>query len=216
MGSKILIDDIFEISNYFRLIEERVQRGLYSDIEQLKFHLKMASQGRFCTGECQKTSQADADYKSFITCISESEDIFIDECDGSNSISNMVDVFDTIDNDFLSLSSNDVYFLTPRSIVDVYQLVKHVRFIDIFESVEPSIFLNQAQIVSFVLNYRFWLRKNGYGNFFPFESGGKVFFARVDIASDQKLSIHLYPFDYQHQWCANARSRFFLLRKNNL
>jgi hypothetical protein len=43
MDSKISVNDIFEISNYFRLIEEKVQRGLYSNIEQLKFHLKLAS-----------------------------------------------------------------------------------------------------------------------------------------------------------------------------
>jgi hypothetical protein len=96
----------------------------------------------------------------------------------------MIDIFDTIDNDFLSLNNDNESFLTPRSIVDIYQLFKHARFMNIFESGESSIFLNQAQIVSFVINYRFWLRKNGYGNFFPFESNGKFFFARIDITLD--------------------------------
>ena len=184
MGGEILIDDIFEISNYFRLIEEKIQRGLYSDIEQLKFHLKMASQSKFCTGECQKTSQSDVDYESFITCISENEEIFIDECDSSISIVDTVDVFDTVDGDFSGLNRDTKSFLTPRLVVDVYQLFKHARFGEIFKLTESAVFLNQSQIVNFILNYRFWLRKNGYGNFFPFESNGKFFFARIDITLD--------------------------------
>lgn len=150
----------------------------------------------------------------FLRLISEGETLIIDECDGSEILSDASDVFEWIDPDFINWGADergDVTSDTP--VVDVYELEKDGSFSQIYGAFSADLeklCLTQHQIKKFVQKHRRWLKEDGYGTFFLFKSNGHLFVASVNFRSDGRLNVIVGRFESDNVWDAEYRHRFVI------
>lgn len=146
----------------------------------------------------------------FLKLISGSEVLAIDACDGSEGLSNANDVFAWIDPDFEKYGADATGKASSRTEVVVYEMVKDASFVDMFTSLDKNmrkLLLTPHQIKKFVVNHREWLRTDGYGTFFLFESNNEIFVARVGFSSGDSHRVSVYRFENSSVWFAEFRHR---------
>ena len=88
-------------------------------------------------------------------------------------------------------------------------MVKDGTFKQLFGSLEGDVAklcFTQTQIKNFVKKHRNWLRTDGYGTFFLFQSKEKFFVADVHVLSDG-LHVYVYEFEDSFVWGAEDRHR---------
>ena len=146
----------------------------------------------------------------YLKLLSGAETLFLDECDGQQTVTNSKNVFYSIDNDFKNYGANEKGIATKKMAVEVHELVKNGKFTQIFGSLNSDLdklCLTQDQILNFIKNHKNWLRKDGYGTFFLFKSNGKFFVADVDVVSGG-LRVLVCHFGIDYVWSAEDRYRF--------
>lgn len=137
-------------------------------------------------------------------------DLFLEECDGQQIIANSKNIFYLIDSDFKNYGANEKGVATPKTPVEVHELVKSGKFSQIFGSMNSDLnklCFTQSQILNFIKNHKNWLRTDGWGTFFLFKSGEKFFVAGVDVAS-LGLDVRVHHFGRGNVWYAERRYRF--------
>jgi hypothetical protein len=136
--------------------------------------------------------------------------LILNESDGQNTIADSKNVFYSIDSDFKNYGANEKGVATPKTRVEVHELIKNGTFRQIFGSLNSDLdklCFTQDQILNFIKNHKSWLRTDGYGTFFLFKSNGKFFVAYVFVHSDG-LVFHVHHFDDVNVWNAVFRYRF--------
>jgi len=146
--------------------------------------------------------------ESFLRLISGEETITIDATDGTEVLADADDVFAYVDSDFKNWGANETGGATKEALVEVHEMTKDATFSQMFTSLSRSddvtkLCLTQGQIKSFVKNNRKWIRTDGYGTFFLFQSKGEIFVARVYCSSDGALYVNAGRFEYSDVWGAD-------------
>jgi hypothetical protein len=147
---------------------------------------------------------------SLLKLISGGETLTVDAYDGTEILADAKDVFNYIDSDFRNWKADEAGKATDETPVNVYEMVKDGTYAELFSSLNSDVeklFFTQAQIKGFVKKHRKWLRKDGYGTFFPFKSNGKRFVAFVYVFSDDRLSVLVRMFEGDGVWRAEGRPR---------
>lgn len=158
----------------------------------------------------------------------EDEEIFIEVCDGSQTLTEASDVFgNNIDNDFKRWGLNKKGKATDKTPVKVLELMKDGSCIHFFGSlfgaspdgikIEDFIEQNredlrkycfqQHQIKSFSVEHKDKLRKDGCATFFLFEEGNNFFVAHVYFNSDGTLYVFVRRLEHDIRWGAGNRHR---------
>lgn len=149
--------------------------------------------------------------KVFLRLISVKESLTLDAVDGTELISNAKKVFRWIDPDFKNWDANESGLATEETPVEVHEMVEDGMLSQIFNSVSVGdlnqLCLTQHQIISFVVKHKDWLRKDGYGTFFLFQSKGKFFVASVRFRGDGSLDVNVDLFEDSGVWIADGRPR---------
>ncbi len=173
---------LFEIGRQLR------QRGGYPFVaEALQKHLQLAVEGRFLTA-------LDVAKETIVRLISGDQILTIDAVDGTEILADAKDLFSYIDSDFINYNANEKGPATPETSVGVYELTQNATFSQMFGELNKDIkklCLTQHQIKNFVKKYRKWLRAEGYGTFFLFESKGNFFVADARFDSRGDLSVYV-------------------------
>lgn len=146
----------------------------------------------------------------YLNLISNGETLIIDACDGTEILVDAKDVFNYIDSDFRNWKADEPGQATGEMPIDVYEMAKDGTYSQLFNSLNPDVeklFFTQAQIKGFVKKHRKWLRKDGYGTFFPFKSNSKRFVANVLFNSVGGLIVDVYEFERGYVWYAEFRRR---------
>ncbi|MFH1820540.1 MAG: hypothetical protein ABH805_01350 [Candidatus Nealsonbacteria bacterium] len=146
----------------------------------------------------------------FLKLISGDEILSLDAVDGTETLANAKDVFNYIDSDLKNWGVDEEGPSTEKTIVDVYEMVKDATFSQMFGELNVDmrkLCLTQHQIKKFVEKHRKWLRTDGYGTFFLFESKGNFFVAFTFVTSFGELGVRVNQFEYSDVWCAELRPR---------
>ena len=163
----------------------------------------------------------------FLKLISSGENLVLDPVDGRETLTEAKDVFSYIDSNFKNWDANEPGQPTAETPVDVYEVVKDGEFASLFgslfgaspDSINIKEFIEkhrqalrkrcliQAQIKNFVKKHRKWLRTDGYGTFFLFESNGHFFVAFTYVTSDGKLYVNVFQFEYSYVCYAGRHLR---------
>ncbi len=100
----------------------------------------------------------------FLKLISGGESIVISEVDGTEILAKASDIFTWIDKDFINDGADQRGSATGETPVRVYEMMEDATFSQMFGSLSSDVrklCLTQAQIKSFVRNYKNWLRTAG-------------------------------------------------------
>lgn len=194
-----LTGELFEIGRQLRQ-----KNGYPFNPESLKKHLQDAVRGRFACLEAQN---------KFLRLISGGEALIIDECDGSRIIADAQDIFVHIDSDFKNWDTRDTFekeSATKETPAQVYEMEKDGTFPELFGSLSLNpwkVCLTQNQILNFVKKYRDWLRADGCGTFFLFQSKGQFLIVRMGINSFGGLEVDMEQFGCSLVWHTVYRHR---------
>lgn len=137
------------------------------------------------------------------------EPLIIDAVDGREILADASDVFAYIDSDFRNWGADESGPATGKTPSIVYEMMKDGAYAELFGSLRRDIrklCLTQAQIKCFVKKHRSWLRTDGYGTFFLFQSKGEFFVADVRVYPDG-LTVRVYRFELSSLWSAGDRPR---------
>ncbi|MBU4375188.1 hypothetical protein KKH38_01655 [Patescibacteria group bacterium] len=138
------------------------------------------------------------------------EPLIIDAVDGLEILADATDMFAGIDSDFENWGADEPGQETGEVGAVVYEITKDGTFAQLFGSLSGDVqklCFTQAQIKRFVKKYRSWLRVDGYGTFFLFQSKGEFFVASVHVRSGGSLSVRVDRFDFTCVWRAGHRRR---------
>ncbi|HOZ53400.1 MAG TPA: hypothetical protein PK142_01840 [bacterium] len=146
-----------------------------------------------------------------------SEKLSLSESDGRAIISQSEDIFKSyIDSDFKNWGLNKESKATPETEIEIYEIVKHANFKDMFTSLSDdldSLCLTQSQIIDFCEKHRSYLRQAGYAAFFltkkDFEKPAtedNLFVVLVGVDSCG-LDVSVHRFDDAHVWLPGGRRR---------
>ena len=180
----------------------RQEDGYSFDPVMLQNYLQNAIDGKFHI--------VDVVGKTFTRLISRGEVITIDACDGSEILADADDIFAYIDPDLKNWDINQRGLATKETLVEVHEIVDNANFFQLFNSLSPDlrkICFTENQIVGFAKKHRNWLRTDGCGTFFLFESNDKIFVANVYIDFKDDLCVGVFPFEHSSVWDANDRRR---------
>ena len=148
--------------------------------------------------------------ETILRLISGGKSLALDAVDGTETLADAKDTFAWIDSDFKNWGADEKGPATKETPVDVHEMTKDAFFSQIFGSLNSDVrqlCLTQHQIKKFVRKYRNWLRTDGYGTFFLFESRGNFFVADVRFRSVDELGVHVRQFEYSVVWRAEGRRR---------
>lgn len=147
---------------------------------------------------------------AILKCISEAQEIFIETCDGTQTIATAKETFKSgIDGDFKNWGTNKPGNSTQKTSVQVHELVKDATFAQMFGSLGTDLdklCLTQHQIKLFCEVHKDWLRKDGYATFFLFKVDEQFFVALVLVDSDG-LYVSVYRFENVCVWDAGYSHR---------
>lgn len=203
MGKKVLAEDSAKLAGLQIDLLQKMRNGNVS-IDHLDYFLNLNfSQREEMLGRVPEK-------EIYLKLISGAKTLFLDECDGQQTIANSKNIFYSIDSDFKNYGANKKGVSTPKTPVEVHELIKDGTFSQIFGSLNldlDKLCLTQDQILNFIKNHKSWLRTDGWGIFFLFKSGEKFFvaFVRVDSLG---LYVHVHHFDHDRVWLAERRRRF--------
>lgn len=142
--------------------------------------------------------------------ISDGQTLVLDAVDGTVTLFGAKDTFAWRDSNLEKWGTNNPGPAIPETLVEVYEMAKDATFAQIFGSLSSDLkklCLTQHQIKNFVQKYRSWLRTEGYGTFFLFESDGEFFVADVSFSSDGTLRVFVHRFVHDDVWYAGGRPR---------
>lgn len=174
---------------------------------------------RLATPEGSKTLEAiariiangtDGVRNEFLELISDGETLFIDAVNGKEILADASDVFAYRDPDLKNWGADEKGLATESTPVRVYEMAKDATFLQMFGSLNADVkklCLTQHQIKNFVKRHRNWLRTDGYGTFFLFESRSHFFFAHVYVYSGDGLDVYVDRFECSSVWDAEHRHR---------
>ncbi|MFH0891374.1 MAG: hypothetical protein V1867_01185 [Candidatus Falkowbacteria bacterium] len=148
--------------------------------------------------------------ETFLRLVSGGETLIIDAVDGTETLADATDVFAWIDPDFKNWGADEPGPATGKTQAVVYEMVKNGTFADMFGSLNGDIrrlCFTQAQIKLSVKKHRNWLRDDGYGTFFFFQSKGEFFVADVALYSGGRLNVHVLRLENSLVWNAVRRPR---------
>lgn len=149
--------------------------------------------------------------EAILRLISGGESLVLDAVDGTEILADAKDVFPGgIDSDFVNWVANEPGRPTAETPVDVHEMTKDATFSQMFGELNADVrklCLTQHQIKSFAKKHRGWLRTDGYGTFFLFESEGHFFVADVGFNSSDDLRVLVDRFEYSDVWSAGLRPR---------
>lgn len=205
MATKVAGERYYELDGQLLEIKRQLRQlnGYPFDPEILKIHLRAAIEGRF-NMSVEKIAY------NFLKLISGGESLLLDPTDGTKTLANAKDVFVWINSDFNNWGADEQGQPTVETTVDVYEMAKDATFLQMFSELNADVSklcLTQHQIKNFVKKYRQWLRTEGYGTFFLFESSGVFFVADVRFDSDGELDVSVNHFEYSHVWYDEYRHR---------
>ncbi|MCC6198706.1 hypothetical protein IT401_00600 [Candidatus Nomurabacteria bacterium] len=147
---------------------------------------------------------------AILKCISEAQEIFIETCDGTQTIATAKETFKSgIDGDFKNWGTNKLGNSTQKTSVQVHELVKDATFAQMFGSLETDLdklCLSQHQIKLFCEVHKDWLHKDGYAIFFLFKVDEQFFVANVYVNSGG-LHVSVYRFGLDDVWRAEYSHR---------
>ena len=142
--------------------------------------------------------------------ISESHEIIIETCDGSQTIANAKETFKSgIDGDFKNWGLNKAGSSTQKTPVQVHEMTKDATFAQMFGSLGTDLdklCLTQHQIKTFCEVHKEWLRKDGYATFFLFKVDEQFFVANVRVNSGG-LNVYVLRFEGGRVWLAGGARR---------
>ncbi len=160
-----------------------------------------------------------------LRCLSAGNHPIIQACDGSRVISEAKDVFlGWIDGDFVGWDADGNSMATPEMPAPVFEQIQDGTFgqilgINVGNLSDPNsadveklrqMILTPHQIIDFCINNQVWLRTDGLATFFPYESHGNFFVARVGFSSVGLLKVGVSRFGHSFEWGAAYRPRFVL------
>lgn len=194
------------------LIEELEELGVsFDDIHKLG---KPTNEGRAFVRACAEkiVEMVNGTKNEFLKLISGGESLVIDECDGSEIIADASDMFAWIDGDFKNYGTDQKGSATGKTPVRVHEMTKDAIFSQMFGSLSADmrkLCLTQAQIISFIRNYRNWLRPDGYATFFLLELNNQFFVVLVNVfvRSGGKLHVSVHRLEHSNVWRAERRPR---------
>jgi len=147
---------------------------------------------------------------AILKCISEAQEIFIETCDGTQTIATAKETFKSgIDGDFKNWGTNKLGNSTQKTSVQVHELVKDATFAQMFGSLETDLdklCLSQHQIKLFCEVHKDWLHKDGYAIFFLFKVDEQFFVASVYVHSGG-LYVSVHRFERDGVWDAGYSHR---------
>lgn len=154
----------------------------------------------------------------FLNLISGGESIVIGATDGKEILANANEVFAYIDGEFRNPRTDEPGHPTGEALVEVYEVIKDATFEQMLGSLGADrrilasvrkLCFTQAQIKSFVKDkkHRNWLRADGYGTFFLFESFSFFFVACVFVNSGGFLRVFVYRLVNSAIWDADDQHR---------
>ena len=183
---------------------------LGDDGDTWESELKMFLAKRPCwTGDQKKPVPAKkANDIIYTRLISDGHILNLPASDGSKTIAQAGDVFSHIDSNFKNWNLDVPSTPTPELSVVVREMTKDGDFKTIFGELGSiaRLCLTQNQTIDFVRIHKEWLRTEGYGTFFLFRKGN-FFVAGVDLGSDGRLRVYVYPFLHDRVWFAERRHR---------
>lgn len=125
---------------------------------------------------------------SILKLISGGETILIDACDGTETLAQAADTFESgIDSDFKNWDANKKGGATAEIAAQVYEMAQNAMFAPMFSSLGSDLdklCFTQHQIIVFCKKHVNWLRTDGYGTFFLFKVDGQFFVADVNVRVD--------------------------------
>ena len=147
---------------------------------------------------------------AILKCISEAQEIFIETCDGTQTIATAKETFKSgIDGDFKAWGTNKPGQSTEKTAVQVYEMTENATFAQLFGSLGTDLdklCLTQHQIKLFCEVHKEWLRQDGYGTFFLFKVEDQFFVARVFVCSGG-LRVSARRLEGDGVWDAGSRRR---------
>ncbi|MEK7531755.1 MAG: hypothetical protein AAB545_02410 [Patescibacteria group bacterium] len=148
--------------------------------------------------------------------ISDGHELVLPPNDGTQTIAQASNVFTYIDPDFKNWGLDVTSTSTPPLSVVVREMIKDADFRTIFGEIGDTarLCLTQGQIIDFVRFHKGWLRTDGYGTFFLFQKGDKMFVSLDDFyvayvfsSSGGRLWVHVYRLLHAYVWLAGSRHR---------
>jgi len=203
MGKKVLAEDSAKLAGLQIDLLQKMRSGNIS-IDHLEYFLNLNfSQREEMLGRVPEK-------EIYLKLISGAETLFLDECDGKQTIADSKKIFYSIDSAFKNYGANEKGVPIQKTPVEVYELVKNETLTQIFNSLNPDLdklCLTQDQILNFIKNHKSWLRADSYVTFFLFKSNKKFFVANVYVGSDG-LHARVFHFGFNYVWTAGCRFRF--------
>lgn len=162
---------------------------------------------RFLRGELVVTEPKRSD---FLRLLSGGQTLTIGATDGKQTIAQAGDVFTAyIDSDFKNWNLDVPGKAKPATKVEVHELVKDGRIDQFFPSLGQldDLCLEQDQIIKFCLEYKQWLRTEGWATLFLFKVANQFFVARVYFVDGGHLRVRVRRFSDGRVWRAGDRGR---------
>lgn len=149
----------------------------------------------------------------YLKLISNGTKIEIGATDGQDTIAQAKDTFPGyIDSDFLNYETDVKDQPTKETPVQVMELITNSNFLQIFGGFGENLdrlCLSQSQIISFVKNYKKWLRMDGYGTFFLFKVKNEFFVACV-LWYEDRFRVFMYRLSSADVWLAGSQHRIVI------
>ena len=160
------------------------------------------------------TNAMSATKPTILRLISGGKQVVIGATIGTKTIASATNVFTWgIDSDFKNWGLDVAGRAMPETPVQVYEMVQDGDYRTIFGSLErdlDTLCFTQEQIVSFVRDYKKWLRTGGYATFFLFKVGNEFFVAYVSLYGGGRPYVNVRRFSDVSVWNAESRHRVVL------
>ncbi len=143
--------------------------------------------------------------------ISKPGEIILQPTDGKKTFAKAKDIFKGyLDSNFKDWKIDESAPATKERKMAVYEMAEDANFADMFGSLHTNLdklCLTQHQAIQFVLDYRHWLRKDGYATLFLFKAAGEFFVAYVFVHSAGELFVGVNRFVHDSVWDAGDEHR---------
>lgn len=192
MGKQVLAEDSAKLAGLQIDLLQKMRNGNIS-IDHLDYFLNLNFSQR------EELLSRKPKKEVYLKLISGGQSLFLDECDGQQTIADSKNVFYSIDWDFKNHGANKKGAKTPKTPIEIHEQIKNGKFTQIFGSINSDLnklCLTQSQILNFIQKHKNWLNTNGNvkGTFFLCKrSNGKFFVACVNVDSDG-LDTRVYRF----------------------
>ncbi len=159
----------------------------------------------------EKFAEIAENIAGIVKFVSGAETLELDETDGKETIAKANDAFPGgIDPDFKEYGCDVKSEPTKKTQASVHEMIKDGTFAQIFNGMSDDLnklVMTQPQIIQFVQKHCKWLCTEGYGTFFLFKVGEKLFVVLVDFDGGGRFWVNVYRFSDDYVWDAERRHR---------